>query len=324
MKNTIGPSSKCISAPLSTPTSSHLAPVDLISLDKSPNKSSLGDNVISGPVVDPSLLQEQEDLVLLQDPYNNLDFSGSAGVNQYGDWLMHASNSDPNLPSPHTVIDTPITAWRKSMVRNEDPLISPTFNRVQQRGWNTVGPSIKAVPPFLPRSLSPLHATTFLPHPSPLFMFPGLKEVDMMPTLQQRNPLPFNQPMLNSGPRSPPYQSILLPLLPAITPLSLLVSTVSKSPRSGSIEHQPSPASHQPTLPAIGGVSTDKTPPHNSEAMTVSTDHQSSPASRQPSPHAIVGISQPNLEVGNGIFFTYHLCCLQQTFGTCTTTFYAS
>ncbi|KAG1835776.1 hypothetical protein F4604DRAFT_1944162 [Suillus subluteus] len=293
-----GPSSKCILAPSSTPTSSHLAPVDFISLDKSPNESSLGDNVISGPVVDPSLLREQEDLVLLQDPYNNLDFSGSAGVNQYVDWLMHASNSDPNLPSPHTVMDTPITAWRKSMVRNEDPLISPTFNRVQQRDWNAVGPSIKAVPPFLPHSLSPLHATTLLPHPSPLFMFPGLKEVDMMPMLQQRDPLLFNQPMLNSGPRSPPYQSILLPLLPAITPLSLLVSTVSKSPRSRSIEHQPVPASHQPTLPAIGGVSADKTPPHNSEVMTVSTDHQSSPASRQPSPHAIVGISQPNLEVG--------------------------
>ncbi|KAG1883662.1 hypothetical protein F4604DRAFT_1677410 [Suillus subluteus] len=271
---------------------------NLISLDESPNESSLGDNAISGPVVDPFLLQEQEDLVLLQDPYNNLDFSGSAGVNQYGDWLMHASNSDPNLPSPRTVMDTPITAWRKSMARNEDPLISPTFNRVQQRGWNAVGPSIKAVPPVLPHSLSPLHATTLLPHPSPLFMFPGLEEVDMMPTLQQRNPLPFNQPMLNSGPHSPPYQSILLPLLPAITPLSLLVSTVSKSPRSRSIEHQSSLASHQPTLPAIGGVSADKTPPHNSEAMMVSTDHRSSPASCQPSPHAIVGISQPNLEVG--------------------------
>ncbi|KAG2755376.1 hypothetical protein P692DRAFT_20869322, partial [Suillus brevipes Sb2] len=177
MKNTIGPSSKCISAPSSTPTSSHLAPVDLISLDESPNESSLGDNAISGPVVDPSLLREQEDLVLLQDPYNNLDFGG-----------------DPNLPSPHKVMDTPITAWRKSMARNEDPLISPTFNRVQQRGWNAVGPSIKAVPPFLPHSLSPLHATTLLPHPSPLFMFPGLEEVDMMPTLQQRDPLPFNQP----------------------------------------------------------------------------------------------------------------------------------
>ncbi|KAG2738673.1 hypothetical protein P692DRAFT_201873792 [Suillus brevipes Sb2] len=188
-----GPSSKCISAPSSTPTSSHLAPVDLISLDESPNESSLGDNAISGPMVDPSLLREQEDLVLLQDPYNNLDFGG-----------------DPNLPSPHKVMDMPITAWRKSMARNEDPLISPTFNHVQQRGWNAVGPSIKAVPPFLPHSLSPLHATTLLPHPSPLFMFPGLEEVDMMPTLQQCDPLPFNQPMLNSGPRSPQYQSIPL------------------------------------------------------------------------------------------------------------------
>ncbi|KAG1774230.1 hypothetical protein EV702DRAFT_1200480 [Suillus placidus] len=253
-----GPSSKCISAPSSTPTSSHLAPVDLISLDESTNESSLEENAISGPVVDLSLLREQEDLVLLQNPYNNLDFGGSVGVNEHGDWLMHASNSDPNLPSPRNVTDTPITAWRKSMARNEDPLISPTFNRVQQRGWSAVGPSVKAVPPFLPHPLSPLHAT-LLPHPSLLFMFPGLKEVDTLPMLQQHDPLPFNQPMLNSGPRSPPYQSIPLPLLPAITPLSLLVSTASKSPRSGSIEHQPLLASHQPTtvssLPTISAAS---------------------------------------------------------------------
>ncbi|KAG1767729.1 hypothetical protein EV702DRAFT_1050263 [Suillus placidus] len=216
-----GPSSKCISAPSSTPTSSHLAPIDLISLDESPNESSLEENAISGPV----------------NPYNNLDFGGSAGVNEHGDWLMHASNSDPNLPSPRNVTDMPITAWRKSMVCNEDLLISPTFNRVQQRGWSAVGPSVEAVPPFLPHPLSPLHAP-LLPHPSPLFMFPGLKEVDTLPMLQQCDPLPFNQPMLNSGPRSPPYQSIPLPLLPAIAPLSLLVSTASKSLRSGSIEHQ--------------------------------------------------------------------------------------
>ncbi|KAG2054359.1 hypothetical protein BDR06DRAFT_1007795 [Suillus hirtellus] len=236
-----GPSSKCISAPSSTPTSSHLAPIGLISLDEFPNESSLGENVISRPVVGPSLLQELGDLVL--NPYINLDFGGS----------------DPNLPSPRNMTDTPITAWR-----------------------NAVGPSAEAVPPFLPHPLSPLH-TTLLPQPSSFFVFPALKEVDALPTLQHRDPLAFNQPMLNSGPRSPPDQPIPLPL-------SLLVSTASKSPHSKSVEHQPLQASHQPTHQP------------NSEAMTVSIDCQSSPASHWPTPHDIVGVSaddhpQPNLEV---------------------------
>ncbi|KAG1903734.1 uncharacterized protein F5891DRAFT_1185371 [Suillus fuscotomentosus] len=275
-----GPSSKCISAPSSTPTSSHLAPVGLISLDEFPNESSLGENVISGPVVGPSLLQEPGDLVL--NPYINLDFGGSVGANEHGDWLMHASSSDPNLPSPHNMTDTPITAWRKSMALNEDPLASPTFNRIQQRGLSAVGPSAEAVPPFLPHPLSPLH-TTLLPQPSSFFVFPALEEVDALPTLQHHDPLAFNQPMLNSGPRSPPDQPIPLPLSP-------LVSTASKSPHSKSVEHQPSPASHQPTHQP------------NSEAMTVSVDCQSSPASHRPTPHDIVGVSaddhpQPNLEV---------------------------
>ncbi|KAG2047662.1 hypothetical protein BDR06DRAFT_1013673 [Suillus hirtellus] len=275
-----GPSSKCISAPSSTPTSSHLAPVGLISLDEFPNESSLGENVISGPVVGPSLLQELGDLVL--NPYINLDFSGSVGANEHGDWLMHASSSDPNLPSPCNMTDTPITAWRKSMALNEDPLASPTFNRIQQRGSSAVGPSAEAVPPFLPHPLSPLH-TTLLPQPSSFFVLPALKEVNALPMLQHRDPLAFNQPMLNSGPCSPPDQPIPLPLSP-------LVSTASKSPHSKSVEHQPSPASHQPTHQP------------NSEAMTVSIDCQSSPASHWPTPHDIVGVSaddhpQPNLEV---------------------------
>ncbi|KAG1898333.1 uncharacterized protein F5891DRAFT_981972 [Suillus fuscotomentosus] len=231
-----GPSSKCISAPSSTPTSSHLAPVGLISLDEFPNESSLGENVISGPVVGPSLLQELGDLVL--NPYINLDF------------------------------DTPITAWRKSMALNEDPLASPTFNRIQQRGSSAVDPSAKAVPPFLPHPLSPLH-TTLLPQPSSFFVFPALEEVDALPMLQHHDPLAFNQPMLNSGPCSPPDQPIPLPL-------SLLVSTASKSPHSTSVEHQPSPASHQPTHQP------------NLEAMTVSIDCQSSPASHRPTPHDIM------------------------------------
>ncbi|KAG1897359.1 uncharacterized protein F5891DRAFT_982743 [Suillus fuscotomentosus] len=258
--------SMCISAPSSTPTSSHLAPVGLISLDEFPNESSLGENVISGPVVGPSLLQEPGDLVL--NPYINLDFGGSVGANEHGDWLMHTSSSDPNLPSPRNMTDTPITAWRKSMALNEDPLASPTFNRIQQRGSSAVGPSAEAVPPFLPHPLSPLH-TTLLPQPSSFFVFPVLEEVDALPTLQHRDPLAFNQPMLNSGPRSPPDQPIPLPLSP-------LVSTASKSPHSKSVEHQPSPASHQPTHQP------------NSEAMTVFIDCQSSPASHRPTPHDIM------------------------------------
>ncbi|KAG2054497.1 hypothetical protein BDR06DRAFT_1007668 [Suillus hirtellus] len=146
---------------------------------------------------------------------------------------------------------------------------------------HAVGPSAEAVPPFLPHPLSPLH-TTLLPQPSSFFVFPAL-EVNALPTLQHRDPLAFNQPMLNSGPCSPPDQPIPLPLSP-------LVSTASKSPHSKSVEHQPSPASHQPTHQP------------NSEAMTVSIDCQSLPASHWPTPHNIVGVSaddhpQPNLEV---------------------------
>ncbi|KAG0693226.1 hypothetical protein DFH29DRAFT_881625 [Suillus ampliporus] len=94
-------SSKCISAPSSTPTSSCLTPINLIQLDGFPNESSLGGNMMSGPVVDPSLFDQ------------NL------------------------IPSPCNMADMPITTWRKSMVLNEDLLTSPTFNRIQQRGSST-------------------------------------------------------------------------------------------------------------------------------------------------------------------------------------------
>ncbi|KAG1718277.1 hypothetical protein EDB19DRAFT_1906537 [Suillus lakei] len=200
------------SAPSSTPTSSSLAPIDLIPLDGSPNEFSLGGNVMSGPVVDPSLLREQENLVL--NPYiANLDFGGSAGANEHADWLANTSSGDPNLiASPRNMADMPITAW-KSMVLNEDPLTSPTFNRIQQRGSSTVGQSVNAVPPLLPCPLSPVH-TTLLPQPS--LLFSACEEVNALSTpVEHRSSPASHQQLPHDKPNSEVRTVSSPPIIPA-------------------------------------------------------------------------------------------------------------
>ncbi|KAG1732167.1 hypothetical protein EDB19DRAFT_1912215 [Suillus lakei] len=200
------------SAPSSTPTSSSLAPIDLIPLDGSPNEFSLGGNVMSGPVVDPSLLREQENLAL--NPYiANLDFGGSAGANEHADWLASTSSGDPNLiASPRNMADTPITAW-KSMVLNEDPLTSPTFNRIQQRGSSTVGQSVNTVPPLLPCPLSPVH-TTLLPQPS--LLFSAREEVNALSTpVEHRSSLASHQQLPHDKPNSEVRTVSSPPIIPA-------------------------------------------------------------------------------------------------------------
>ncbi|KAG1887398.1 uncharacterized protein F5891DRAFT_988465 [Suillus fuscotomentosus] len=220
----------------------------------------------TSPHLPPGLISlENKSLVInVLDP--SLDFNALAGTKEH---------------------DTPITAWRKSTAFDEYLLTtsSPTFNRTQWPGVSVADPSVEAIPPLMFHPLSSFH-TTLLPQPASLLaqqmnQFSALEEVNGLSMELHGNPLPFNQPMFNLGPHTPPDAHIPLSLLMTITPSLLSTSTPPESIHFKSTEHQPLSAPHQP----------------------LSIDWASSAASRQLSPCDIRGVLagktlQPSLETG--------------------------